>query len=174
MRGNILKGTGGKMNGQFYSLFHRDEVWPKFLVFIIIIFYTTIFTLFALSYVYIFSGFLGSGNNGTPSQMIHSRIDVSKSLVTIPEAITSSIDMNVIQPVSDAETATSVPHTNVQINGTHVSVADTGSVHKNISTGLGNASFDVTMQSNGSSNADSFSSVDLTVGSSSRTVSEVK
>lgn len=174
MRGNMLRGTGERMNGQFYSLFHRTDAWPKFLVFVIVAFYVTVFALFVVAYVYIFSGLLGKGVEGIPMRTISSKLDVFKSTSMLPQNLTSSLDTSVLQTVSSDAATNPALHTNVQINGNNVPVPSNGSVHKEISTGNGNASFDVSIQSSGSSNANSSSSLDLNVSSSSNTVSEIQ
>ena len=174
MRGNMLKGTHGRMNGQFYSLFHRDDTWPKFLVFVIIIFYATIFALFALSYTYIFSGLWGSGSGHLPVRIVGDQVNVLKDATLLPKDLTASLDTNVVETITANKITPNTAKARVQINGVSVPVPDNGSVHKDISTATnnGSASLDVNIQSNGSSNSESTSTVDLNVSSSSNTVSE--
>jgi hypothetical protein len=165
------------MNGQFNALFHRNDAWPKLLVFVIILFYATIFALFALSYTYIFSGLWGNGGGSVPIRMVgdDSNLNVLKDATPLPQDTTTSLDANVLQNSIDNDTATApVTQTNVQVNGNNVPVPNNGSVHKEISTGSGNASIDVSVQSNGSSNTESSSSIDLNINSSSSTSGEVQ
>lgn len=176
MRGNILGGAHGRVNGQFNALLHRDAVWPKLLVFVIVIFYATIFALFALSYAYIFSGLWGngsgngSGSGSVPVRMAGDDVNVLKGTTLLPQNITASLDAN----VSKSSAPAPATQTNVRVNGSTVSVPNNGSVHKEISTGSGNASIDVSVQSNGSSDSESSSSIDLSVSSSSHTAGQVQ
>jgi hypothetical protein len=176
MRGNILKGTHGRMNGQFYSLFHRDDAWPKLLVFVIIVFYVTIFALFALSYTYIFSGLWGSNTGRLPVRTVGSDVNVLKDVTAVPKNLATSLDTNVIESIttSTAVPSTLAPATSVRVNGNTIPVSNGGTVHKEISIGNGAASIDVSVQSNGSSSSSSSSSIDLNVSSSSNTASEVQ
>ncbi|HEY8886790.1 MAG TPA: hypothetical protein VIM31_04835 [Candidatus Microsaccharimonas sp.] len=162
------------MNDQFYALFHRNDAWPKLLVFVIILFYATIFALFALSYTYIFSGLWGSGS--VPVRMVGdgTYVNMMKDTTLLPQDITTSLDTSVLGGVSNDTAAVPVVQTNVRVNGTAVPVPHNGSIHKEISTGSGNASIDVNVQSNGSTNVESSSSINLSVSSSSSTVGEVQ
>jgi hypothetical protein len=172
MRGNILRGAHGRMDDRFYASFHRNEVWPKLLVFVIILFYVTIFALFALSYAYIFSGLWGSGSGSLPAQSVgnSAHVNVLKNATFLPQNIATSVDTNLLESMNNNTTSVPVAQTNLQVNGNNVPIPDNGSVHKEISTGSGNASIDVNVQSSGSSNTASSSSIDLSVSSSSSTL----
>lgn len=164
------------MNGQFNAMFHRNDAWPKLLIFVIILFYATIFALFALSYTYIFSGLWGNGGGSLPVRMVGdgTSVNVVNDATPLPQDMTASLNTNVVQTVDNNTTAVPITQTNVQVNGDTIPVPNNGSVHKEISTGSGNASIDVSVQSNGSSNSASSSSVNLNVNSSSSTQSEVQ
>lgn len=172
MRGNILRGTHGRMDDQLYGSFHRNEAWPKLLVFVIILFYVTIFALFALSYAYIFSGLWGSGNGSLPARMVGegTNINVLKDESPLPDNLPAPLDTSVLESINSDTVSAPVVQTSLRVNGDNVPIPDNGSVHKEISTGSGNASIDVNVQSNGSTNSESSSSIDLNVNSSSSTL----
>ncbi|MDB5179751.1 MAG: hypothetical protein JWN12_383 [Candidatus Saccharibacteria bacterium] len=176
MRGNILRGAHSRMNDQFNALSHRNDAWPKLLVFVIILFYVTIFALFALSYAYIFSGLWGSGSGRLPAQMVGdgASLNMLNDATPLSQNTPTSLDTNVLESINNDTASTPATQTSVRVNGNSVPVPSNGSVHKEISTGSGTASIDVNVQSNGSSNTASSSLIDLSVSSSSSTLSEVQ
>ncbi|MDB5160538.1 MAG: hypothetical protein JWO99_801 [Candidatus Saccharibacteria bacterium] len=156
MRGNVFKSMQSKM---FYTLFYRNDTWPRFLIFVIIVFYATVFALFVISYVYIFSGAWVSNS--------------VKDTVTAPDNFVAPLVTNVLETTEAEATPVPVSQTKVSINGNSVPIPKDGSIHKEVSTENGNASINVSMQSSGSTNAESTSSIDVSVSSSSNTVREI-
>jgi hypothetical protein len=162
--GNTREGTAGHL----YALFHSYHTWPRSAILIIAIFYIVVFAVFALSYVYIFTG-TASGYRITSD----SQINIGTSPVSLsgdsPAAIGPLETSDIQVTTAAANVVNPAAHTSVHIDGKNIPTSSDGSIHKVVSSDGSNASVDVTVDSNGSTGSRTSSSVDVTVQTSSHT-----